>query len=103
MHPSERNHRRNAPSERNHTTPHHPPHTHTLHTTYTPRTFPQRTIYDALLENGNEFAMYYNDTPASADMFMEGVARHTERILPTSDFYAAAANGSLPEFSWVRP
>jgi len=35
-------------------------------------------------------------------MFMEGVARHTDRILPTADFYAAAANGSLPEFSWVR-
>ena len=38
-----------------------------------------------------------------SDMFMEGVARHTDRILPTADFYAAAANGSLPEFSWVRP
>ena len=27
--------------------------------------FPQRTIYDALADNGNSFAMYYNDTPAS--------------------------------------
>ena len=29
--------------------------------------------------------------------------RHTKRILPSHDFYSAAANGTLPEFSWVMP
>jgi len=65
--------------------------------------FPQKTIYDALTENGNSFGIYYNTTPSSADLFMEGVARHKDRILPSSDFYAAAATGDLPHFSWVMP
>ena len=34
---------------------------------------------------------------------MAGVARHKDLILPSSDFYAAAATGDLPHFSWVMP
>lgn len=65
--------------------------------------FPQRSIFDALDDNGNDFAIYYNDTPHSADVFMEGVARHKDKILPDADFYKRAAAGTLPAYSWVMP
>lgn len=65
--------------------------------------FPQATIFDALDANGNTFAIYYNDTPNSADMFMEGVYRHKANILPDKDFYTRAAAGTLPQYSWVMP
>jgi phospholipase C len=66
-------------------------------------TFPQRTIYDNMAEAKVKFGMYSNHTPHSADMNMEGVLRYPDSILGYPDFFAQAANGSLPAFSWVLP
>ena len=37
------------------------------------------------------------------DVIMEGVARHKKRFLPQTEFYERAANGSLPQFSYILP
>lgn len=87
-------------------------------------TFPQFTIYDSLKLNGVDFAFYMNSTCGvqtapchgvnphtpdagspipSPDVAMAGVARHKDRFLSQEIFYAAAANGTLPQFSWLMP
>ena len=37
------------------------------------------------------------------DVAMAGVARYVERFFSQELFYEAAANGTLPAFSWVHP
>jgi len=86
--------------------------------------FPQPTIYDSLREHNVSFAMFMNstcgldgkpchgedpitdDSPSAIstpDVAMEGVARYKDRFFSQEVFYARAANGTLPAFSWVHP
>ena len=63
--------------------------------------FPQRTFFDQLAAEGRTWKNYYNDTPW--EMFMETIAHHPEHTRPLSEFFADAANGNLPTFSWINP
>ncbi|KAJ8599814.1 hypothetical protein CTAYLR_004013 [Chrysophaeum taylorii] len=86
--------------------------------------FPQKTIYDSMREHNVSFAFFLNSTcgldgtpcegedpitddSASAintpDVAMEGVARYVEAFESQTVFYERAANGTLPEFSWINP
>ena len=79
------------------------------------------TIYDSMFVNNVSFALYLNSscgidghkpcsghfsgTPSihTPDVSMAGVARYTHRFLSQKLFYDAAADGSLPAFSWLMP
>ena len=37
------------------------------------------------------------------NVFMETIAHHPEHTRPLSEFFADAANGNLPTFSWINP
>ena len=86
--------------------------------------FPQRTIYDSLRLHNVSFSFFLNSTcgldgkpchgedpitddSASAintpDVAMAGVARYHDRYFSQDVFYAQAANGTLPAFSWLHP
>jgi phospholipase C len=83
--------------------------------------YPQMTIYDSMYINNVSFALYMNascgidghppcagkmsGTPSieTPDVSMAGVARHSDRFLSQTLFYEAAANGTLPAFSWLMP
>jgi len=95
--------------------------------------YPQMTIYDSLKVDGYDFAIYMNstcglphedkspvipcnyselDSHADAgsfangidpDLFMSGVGRHKDHFFSQYTFYARAANGTLPEVSWLMP
>lgn len=82
--------------------------------------FPQKTIYDSMTEDGVDFAFYLNSTcggldeegcsqdPSSSsintpDVFMAGVRRYVDKFYPQDTFYRRAANGTLPAFSWINP
>ena len=88
-------------------------------------TFPQMTIYDSLNLVNESFGFYVNTTvphgcdsyPKACDhggwselgdanypdVIMDGVARHQDRFFSYSTFFAQAANGTLPSFSWIAP
>jgi hypothetical protein len=66
-------------------------------------TFPQRTIYDNLREHNRSFALYTNASGVYADLGMDGVARHRDHFRNYSHFFHHAAQGSLPNFSFVTP
>lgn len=79
------------------------------------------TIYDSMFVNNVSFALYLNSscgidghnpcggtfgpTPSvhTPDVAMAGVSRYTNRFLSQKLFYDAAADGSLPAFSWLMP
>jgi hypothetical protein len=63
--------------------------------------FPQKTIFDQLEENGHTWRNYYNDTPW--ELFMEKIANSPKNLQSMDEFYAAAAQGTLPSFSWINP
>lgn len=73
--------------------------------------FPQRTIYDALLEAGHEFNVFINgslDEGVPGDVFLWGLLRHLPPRLhtfssPRHGLFARAAAGTLPALSWVLP
>lgn len=83
-------------------------------------TFPQRTIYDNMADHNVSFGWFMNTTcgldghqctgpqhpqfsiPAP-DVAMQGVARFKRRYFSQELFYQQAANGSLPQFSWLNP
>ena len=88
-------------------------------------TFPMMTIYDSLFLHHVSFAFYMNstcgldgarpcggldvrnrDAPSavnSPDVGMDGVGRYKERFFSQTQFYADAARGKLPAFSWISP
>ena len=43
------------------------------------------------------------DDGIDPDLIMMGVGRHKKKFLSQDVFYERAANGTLPEFSWVMP
>ncbi|KAG8465110.1 hypothetical protein KFE25_012473 [Diacronema lutheri] len=73
--------------------------------------FPQRTVYDALLEAGHEFALFTNGTAGEGsfgDVYLWGLLRHLPGRVhtydaPTHGLFARAAAGTLPALSWVVP
>lgn len=86
--------------------------------------YPQDTIFDHMNETlgAESFAFYMNNTGAREwpcadanctglfdmdmnvpDVIMEGVARHKKRFLPHTEFYERAANGTLPQYSYILP
>jgi len=65
------------------------------------RLFPQRTIFDQVEEANMTWRNYYNDTPW--ELFMEKIAFSHEEVRGFDEFFADAASGSLPSFSWLNP
>jgi hypothetical protein len=67
------------------------------------RPYPQRTIFDALLDAGHEYVRIYNDS--ITDTFMEAFAsRETRSRTHTMDrFFSDAAKGTLPALTWIDP
>jgi phospholipase C len=85
--------------------------------------FPQMTIYDSLSLHNVSFGLFINSTcgmlvngtPTPAcngtgvasvnfpDVGMAGVARHKASFHSQEEFYAKAASGDLPAFSWIMP
>jgi phospholipase C len=67
------------------------------------RPFPQRTIFDALLESGHEYVRIYNDS--ITDVFMESFSSNATRSRThTMDrFFSDAAKGTLPALTWIDP
>ena len=66
--------------------------------------FPQATIYDSLDSSGVSFGMYSNTTGGDCpEPYMEGVMRHKENCHNHTAFYADAAAGTLPAFSFLSP
>ena len=70
------------------------------------------TIYEALLEQGEEFSIFVNGTIAEGgipgDLYMSGLLKNVLGRAHTFDdgdkgFYARAARGDLPAFSWLLP
>ena len=91
------------------------------------------TIYDSMSIDGVDFGIYMNSTcglphedgspviPCSTseldmhanaipnndgidpDLFMSGVGRHKDKFFSQYTFFKRAANGTLPEVSWLMP
>jgi phospholipase C len=79
------------------------------------KVYPQFTIYDSMALDNVSFGLYANVTcgvtghPACTeaapafDTYMAGVARHSEHFFSQRQFYAEAAAGTLPAFSFFSP
>jgi len=73
--------------------------------------FPQKTIYESLLEAGLDFKVYYNGSVQEGgvpgDIYMSGLLENLGGRAKTFDapggFFDAAASGTLPAFSWLAP
>jgi phospholipase C len=63
--------------------------------------FPQPTIFDQLMDVGTSWGVFYEDTPW--ELFFETLAHHPEHIHTMDVFYAMAAEGALPLFSFINP
>mmetsp|Transcript_18374 Transcript_18374/g.26761 ORF Transcript_18374/g.26761 Transcript_18374/m.26761 type:complete len:705 (+) Transcript_18374:97-2211(+) len=63
--------------------------------------FPQLTFFDQLEQSGHTWRNYYNDTPW--ELFMEKLAHSPHNLQPMDAFFADAAKGDLPSFSWINP
>ena len=66
-------------------------------------TYPQKTIYESLAENGHTWAYWYNDTAWNAFMRFFHTKEGKAGMRPYSEFYDRAANGTLPSFSFMAP
>jgi len=85
------------------------------------RFYPQPTIYDSMYLNNRSFGLYINTSASTQswnwtggndwanigdvqfpDSMMEGVARHKDHFQTFDTFFAQAANGTLPQLSFVR-
>lgn len=63
--------------------------------------FPQPTIFDQVADAGGTWRLYYADTPW--EIFVETIAHHPANTQPMGTFYADAAAGTLPDFSFINP
>jgi len=63
--------------------------------------FPGRTIFDQVADAGGTWKVYYDDTPW--ELFMETLAHQPEHLQQMANFYADAAAGTLPTFSFINP
>mmetsp|Transcript_94791 Transcript_94791/g.245351 ORF Transcript_94791/g.245351 Transcript_94791/m.245351 type:complete len:657 (+) Transcript_94791:1-1971(+) len=66
--------------------------------------FNDETVFDRLLKNGVEWAVFYGDYPLSVmlngNMHDPG---NVARTYPYQDFDHACKSGSLPPFTWIEP
>jgi phospholipase C len=69
-----------------------------------PPGYSMKTLFEALQEHGVEWNVFFTDLPFPL-VFRKLVqdASFTERMRPMDDFYAHAAGGALPPFSWLEP
>lgn len=65
------------------------------------RLFPQQTIFDQVAAAGLDWRAYYNDT--LWEMFLESIAKNPDKTAPLTEFFADAARGTLPNFSYINP
>lgn len=65
--------------------------------------YPQRTIFDHLLDAGHEYTRIFNDTVV--DLFMESfnTAEGKARTQNMDRFFSDAAKGTLPSLTWISP
>jgi phospholipase C len=63
--------------------------------------FPQKTIFDAISETGNDWAVYYEFFPSA--LFFDNVRLHLDKLHTLQDFYDGLTNGNLPYFSYIEP
>lgn len=63
--------------------------------------FPQKTVLEQLEEQGFSVAVYFDGTPW--ELFMRGILHNPHQLHSMDRFYEAAANGTLPAFSWMNP
>jgi len=65
--------------------------------------YPQKTIYDSVEEAGLTWRNYFSDVPW--EFFLETLLKpeHWGNIKDLNHFYADAAAGTLPHFSWINP
>jgi hypothetical protein len=73
--------------------------------------FPQRTIYESLLDAGHDFGVFYNGSifegGVPGDIYIAGMLKHivgrAKTFTEKGGFFERAASGMLPQFSWVLP
>ena len=71
--------------------------------------FPQRTIYDSLVDANKTIGIYTHWKPHAGgsiglpDAYMDGVLRHADRVFNFDEVHSAARTGNLPHFSWFIP
>ena len=65
--------------------------------------YPQKTIFDHLLENGHEYVRAYNDSVV--ELYVDGFNTPTakNRTHTMDRFFADAAAGTLPALTWISP
>mmetsp|Transcript_25085 Transcript_25085/g.77347 ORF Transcript_25085/g.77347 Transcript_25085/m.77347 type:complete len:514 (-) Transcript_25085:70-1611(-) len=66
-------------------------------------TYPQRTIFDNLLDNGHDYLRVYNDSTVDAFVASFGSKATKNRTRTMDDFFARAAAGTLPALTWIDP
>jgi phospholipase C len=67
---------------------------------------PNGTIFETLNKYGITWKNYYQDTPSYliwTYLYLDKVPNIQENVLPISDFFTDAANGTLPQYSMVDP
>jgi hypothetical protein len=63
--------------------------------------FPQPTFFDQVSKAGLSWKNYYNDTPW--ELFLEGIAHNPEHVVPVTDLWTDARDGTLPSYAWINP
>jgi phospholipase C len=63
--------------------------------------YPQRTIFDDLYESGVDFGIYYSDFPVC--LMLKRIRDYPDHVMFYQDFFNAAAQGTLPSFSFIEP
>ena len=63
--------------------------------------WPQTTIFDRLGAAGISWKIYYAQVPFAAEFSY--VQQHLDHVVPISQYYTDAADGTLPEVSFIDP
>ena len=65
--------------------------------------FPQKTIYDSLLEKDVDWRVYFNDAPAVGLFRSMRKPTHLARMRPWKHFWRDAMEGHLKPYSFIEP
>ena len=65
--------------------------------------YPQRTIFDNLLEQGHEYTRIYNDSVDDLFMASFNSPACKKRTESMDRFFSDAAKGTLPALTWISP
>jgi len=63
--------------------------------------YPQRTIFDDIYDSGLDWQLYYSDFPTT--LMLRRVRDYPDHIRFYHDFFSAAADGTLPSYSFIEP